>query len=70
MHRPERRHSRIAPKASLKPGHLGHYPEVQAGRWYPLDVTPPAHPVYVWLRTPHGAIRVQRTDLEIRDGSP
>jgi hypothetical protein len=70
MHLPERRQSRVAPKAILRPGHLGHYPEVQQDRWYPLDVTPAAHSVYVWLLTPHGAVRVQRTDVQIRDYPP
>jgi hypothetical protein len=70
MHAPDRRQSRIAPKAMLRPGHLGHYPEVQQERWYPLDLTTPPHPVYVWVRTPHGAIRVQRSDVQIRDYPP
>ncbi len=65
---PERRQSRVSPRARLRPGYLGHYPELLPDRWYPLDTTVQPASIYVWLNTPHGALRVQRTDLDIQAG--
>jgi hypothetical protein len=65
----ERRHSRRAPQARLRPGGSGFPPELTPGIWYNLETTQPPQPCYVWLRTPHGAVAWQRGDLELRDGA-
>jgi hypothetical protein len=67
MDRPERRISRVSPRARLRPGWLGFYPTILPDVWYPLYTDHGNHPVYVWLETSHGIVRVQRTDVELRD---
>ncbi len=64
---PDRRISRVAPRARLRPGWLGYYPTLRPEVWYPLHTAQANLPLYVWLETSHGLTRVQRTDLEIRD---
>jgi hypothetical protein len=63
----ERRQSRVAPQARLRPGWLGFYPAVLPDLWYPLHTAQGSHSTYVWLETSHGITRVQREDVEIRD---
>lgn len=67
VERPERRISRAAPSARLRPGWLGFYPTLLPDAWYPLHVEGASHPSYVWLQTSHGITRVQRSDVEVRD---
>jgi hypothetical protein len=69
VHSPERRQSRVAPAARLRPGWLGHYPQLGPDLWYPLHLAQPSHPTHVWLETAHGIVRVMRSDVEIH-GSP
>jgi hypothetical protein len=64
---PDRRASRVAPQARLRPGWLGFYPTILPDKWYPLHTADGNHPVYVWLETSHGITRVQRGDVEVRD---
>ncbi len=64
----ERRVSRVAPQARLRPGWLGFYPTLLPGAWYPLHTASGSHASYVWLATSHGITRVQRSDVEVRDG--
>jgi hypothetical protein len=63
----ERRRSRIAPQARLRPGWSGSHPKLIPGVWYDLRITQAPQPFYVWLETPHGAIAWQRDELELRD---
>ena len=67
MEGPDRRVSRLAPQARLRPGWLGFYPTILPGSWYPLYAAHGSHSAYVWLETTHGITRVQRTDVEFRD---
>jgi hypothetical protein len=67
MEGPDRRVSRLAPQARLRPGWLGFYPTILPDAWYPLYTTHGNYPIYVWLETSHGIIRVQRSDVELRD---
>ena len=67
MDRAERRISRAAPHARLRPGWLGFYPTLLPDAWYPLYTEGANHASYVWLRTSHGITRVQRSDVEVRD---
>jgi hypothetical protein len=67
MEGPDRRKSRIAPQARLRPGWLGFYPTVLPDLWYPLHTGQGNHSAYVWLETSHGITRVQREDVELRD---
>jgi hypothetical protein len=64
----ERRVSRAAPIGRLRPGWLGFYPMLLPEVWYPLHTALGNDPVYVWLETSHGITRVQRSDVELRDG--
>jgi hypothetical protein len=64
----ERRRSRRAPRARLRPGWKGFQRELRPGTWYPIQTTQPPQPFYVWLETPRGAVAWQRSDLELRDG--
>ena len=68
MERSERRISRVAPRARLRPGWLGFYPTLLPEAWYPLHIEGGNHPSYLWLVTSHGITRVQRADVEVRDG--
>lgn len=68
MDRPERRISRLAPRARLRPGWLGFYPTLLPDMWYSLHTGGGNHPSYLWLETSHGITRVQRSDVEVRDG--
>ena len=68
MERRERRISRVAPSARLRPGWLGFYPSLLPDVWYPLHIQGGNHPSYLWLETSHGITRVQRADVEVRDG--
>jgi len=63
----DRRLSRVAPQARLRPGWLGFYPTILPDAWYPLHTAHGNYPTYVWLETSHGIIRVQRSDVELRD---
>ena len=63
---PERRRSRSAPRARLRPGLTVSEPELKPGVWYDLRITQSPQPFYVWLETPRGAIAWQRADLEFR----
>jgi hypothetical protein len=63
----DRRVSRVAPQARLRPGWLGFYPTILPDAWYPLHIAHGNYPTYVWLETSHGIIRVQRSDVEVRD---
>jgi hypothetical protein len=63
----DRRLSRAAPEARLRPGWLGFYPTILPEAWYPLHTAHGNYPAYVWLETSHGIIRVQRSDVELRD---
>ncbi len=63
----ERRISRVAPQARLRPGWLGFYPTIQPDVWYSLHMASGNHATYVWLQTSHGITRVQRSDVEVRD---
>jgi hypothetical protein len=65
----ERRYSRRAPEARLRPGWNGFTPNITPGIWYRLETTHPAQPFYVWLKTPNGAVAWLRDELELRDGS-
>lgn len=67
MEGPDRRVSRVAPHARLRPGWLGFYPTILPDTWYALHTAQGNHPVYLWLETSHGITRVQRTDVELRD---
>jgi hypothetical protein len=67
MDRPERRISRVSPQARLRPGWLGFYPTILPDVWYRLYTDHGNHPVYLWLETSHGIVRVQRSDVELRD---
>jgi hypothetical protein len=67
MEGPDRRVSRVAPQARLRPGWLGFYPTIRPDAWYPLHTTHDNHPVYLWLETSNGITRVQRSDVEVRD---
>ena len=64
---PERRRSRSAPKARLRPGVTVSEPDLRAGVWYDLRITQSPQPFYVWLETPHGAIAWKRDGLEFGD---
>jgi hypothetical protein len=64
----ERRQSRRAPEARLRPGWSGFAPDLTPGVWYSLETTQPAQPFYVWLKTSNGAVAWQREDLELREG--
>jgi hypothetical protein len=64
----DRRVSRLAPQGRLRPGWLGFYPTILPDSWYPLHTAHGNHPAYVWLETTHGITRVQRSDVELRDG--
>jgi hypothetical protein len=64
----DRRVSRVAPQGRLRQGWLGFYPTIRPEVWYPLHTAQGNHPIYVWLETSHGITRVQRTDVELRDG--
>jgi hypothetical protein len=64
---PERRRSRSAPRARLRPGVMVSEPELRPGVWYDLRVTQSPQPSYVWLETPHGAIAWLRAELEFGD---
>jgi hypothetical protein len=66
--RPERRVSRDAPRARLRAGWLGFYPTLLPDTWYALHTEGGNHPSYLWLETSHGITRVQRSDLEVKDG--
>jgi hypothetical protein len=66
--RPERRISRAAPRARLRPGWLGFYPTLLPDTWYPLYTGGGNHPSYLWLETSHGITRVQRSDVEVTEG--
>ena len=66
--RPDRRVSRQAPRARLRPGWLGFYPTLLPENWYPLHTGGGNHASYLWLETSHGITRVQRSDVEVRDG--
>jgi hypothetical protein len=68
VHRPDRRVSRQAPRARLRPGWLGFYPSLLPEMWYPLHTGGGNHASYLWLETSHGITRVQRSDVEVRDG--
>lgn len=68
MEREERRISRTSPLARLRPGWLGFYPTILPDVWYRLHTASGSHPSYVWLETTHGITRVQRADVEFRDG--
>ena len=68
MDRPERRVSRAAPRARLRPGWLGFYPSLLPEIWSSLHTGGGTHPSYLWLETSHGITRVQRADVEVRDG--
>lgn len=63
----DRRISRVAPQARLRPGWLGFYPTILPDVWYSLHETSGNHPTYMWLETGHGITRVQRSDVEVRD---
>jgi hypothetical protein len=63
----DRRVSRVAPQARLRPGWLGFYPTILPDAWYPLHTAHGNYPTYIWLETSHGIIRVQRSDVELRD---
>jgi hypothetical protein len=65
----ERRHSRRAPEARLRPGWNGFTPDLTPGIWYSLETTHPSQPFYVWVKTPNGAVAWLRDELELRDGS-
>ena len=65
---PDRRVSRVAPRGRLRQGWLGFYPTIRPEVWYPLHTEQRNHPIYIWLETSHGITRVQRTDVELRDG--
>lgn len=67
MDRSDRRTSRAAPHARLRPGWLGFYPTLLPDTWYPLHNEAGNHSAYLWLKTSHGITRVQRSDLEVRD---
>ncbi len=64
---PERRRSRSAPRARLRPGVTVSEPELRPGVWYDLRITHSPQPFYVWLETPHGAIAWLRDELEFGD---
>lgn len=66
--RPDRRISREAPRARLRPGWLGFYPTLLPEQWYPLHTEGENHPSYLWLETSHGITRVQRSDVEVKSG--
>lgn len=66
--RPDRRVSREAPRARLRPGWLGFYPTLLPDMWYSLHTQGGNHPSYLWLESSHGITRVQRSDVEVRDG--
>lgn len=68
MERSERRASRVAPHARLRPGWLGFYPTLLPDTWYPLYMEGGNHPSYLWLATSAGITRVQRSDVDVRDG--
>lgn len=68
MEKTDRRVSRVAPRARLRPGWLGFYPTLLPEAWYPLHTASGSHATYVWLETSHGITRVQRSDVEVRDG--
>jgi hypothetical protein len=36
--------------------------------WYSLHTGGANHASYLWLETSHGITRVQRSDVEVRDG--
>ena len=63
----DRRLSRVAPQARLRPGWLGFYPTILPDAWYPLHTAHGNYRTYVWLEASHGIVRVQRSDVEIRD---
>jgi hypothetical protein len=65
---PDRRVSRQAPRARLRPGWLGFYPTLLPEIWYRLHTGGGNHASYLWLETSHGITRVQRSDVEVRDG--
>ncbi len=65
----DRRISRVAPQARLRPGWLGFYPTILPDSWYPLYTAHGNYPTYVWLETSHGITRVQRSDVEVRDAT-
>ena len=69
MDGPDRRVSRVAPQARLRPGWLGFYPTILPDAWYPLYIAHGNHSTYVWLETSYGITRVQRSDVELRDVS-
>ncbi len=64
---PERRRSRSAPRARLRPGLTVTEPELTPDVWYDLRITQSPQPSYVWLETPHGAIAWKRDGLEFGD---
>jgi hypothetical protein len=65
---PDRRISRAAPRARLRPGWLGFYPTLLPDTWYPLHTAASNHASYLWLETSHGITRVQRSDVDLTDG--
>lgn len=64
----DRRVSRSAPQARLRPGWLGFYPTLLPDTWYALHTTGGSHASYLWLETSHGITRVQRSDVEVTEG--
>ena len=65
----ERRRSRVTPQARLRPGWIGFHAGLMPGVWYTLQTNQAPNPLYVWLKTPDGAIAWLRDDLELR-GAP
>jgi hypothetical protein len=59
----------VAPRARLRAGWLGFYPTLLPETWYPLYSERGSHPDYLWLETPGGITRVQRSDVDVRDGA-
>lgn len=70
MNRPDRRRARISPKGKLWPGRVALYPPLLPHAWYPLHTAGGSDPVFVWLETAHGMVRVLRADVELRGEVP
>jgi hypothetical protein len=68
VERADRRISRAAPQARLRPGWLGFYPTLLPDTWYALHAESGSHASYLWLETSHGITRVQRSDVEVSQG--
>jgi hypothetical protein len=62
---PDRRRLASAPRARLWPGSRGRYPALYPSAWYVVYGAAPRDARYLWLRTAHGLIRVERQDVEL-----